>query len=234
MIKYFAVLGMPLLLMSSADAPPPNYQRILFIGNSLTLSLPDATLQWPGYWGMAASQADKDWIHRVQLMLAAKQGFVPEIGIIRADIGGWPTATNNLLFRNQTVQQFNPDLVIVQMGDNSNPAIPFSQWTQAYADIKSWTPDARHLALGVWDGGNVWKESNVKAASEAAGMQFIQIHDIRITNVTDARHYTAPGVGWHPGDLGMKLIAQRVIAALESTYLTPVLYDGGDGTIPSP
>lgn len=207
----------------------PNYHRILFIGNSITLSSPSTALEWPGYWGMAASQSDKDWVHQVQLMLAAKQGFVPEIAIVRADIHSWATITGLTTFRNVSVQEFAPDLVIVQMGDNSQPSFSAEQWLDAYADIKAWTPHARHLALGVWDGGNQWKENNVKLAAESAGMQFMQIHDIRILNVTDARHYTKPGVGWHPGDLGHLRIAERVVDALRAVYLP-----GVGGTIPTP
>lgn len=222
-----------ILSLFSFSPTCPTYHRILFIGNSITLSSPSTALEWPGYWGMAASQADKDWPHQLWASLAAKQGFVPEIAFLRADIHSWAGVTGVLAFRNVSVQEFAPDLVIVQMGDNSQPSFPAEQWLDAYADIKAWTPNARHLALGVWAPNTPYKEANVQQAATETGMQYVRINDLHVYGVTDARHYTKPGVGWHPGDLGHLRIAERVVDALQAVYLPGV---GGTipGTIPTP
>ena len=37
--------------------------RIVFLGNSITLHGPAETVQWAGNWGMAASEQDKDYVH---------------------------------------------------------------------------------------------------------------------------------------------------------------------------
>ncbi|MEI6540199.1 MAG: hypothetical protein WCO86_11845, partial [Planctomycetota bacterium] len=37
--------------------------RILVLGNSLTLHGPKAEIGWAGNWGMAASAQDKDYVH---------------------------------------------------------------------------------------------------------------------------------------------------------------------------
>ena len=54
--------------------------RILFFGNSITLS-PTAVsgTPWQGGWGLAASSADKDYVHLVTSSIAQAAGGTPQI-----------------------------------------------------------------------------------------------------------------------------------------------------------
>ncbi len=48
--------------------------RILFLGNSLTLHGPKPEIQWTGNWGMAASAQDKDYVHLLTAAINARTG----------------------------------------------------------------------------------------------------------------------------------------------------------------
>lgn len=216
------VLAFPLLILQPATSPP--IERILFVGNSITLARPSEPLGWHGLWGMAATQADRDYKHRLQLMLSAKQGHVPEIGMISADIHRWRLAEPVLMFDGRTVAEFAPDLVIVQMGDNASLEADYGEWLAAYEAVAGWAAGARYVALGKWGGreGNA-QEDYLQQAATATGMQYIRIRDLH-TVEHEATGYADRSVAWHPNDAGMQLIAERIMVAL--------VEDAGSGTIP--
>lgn len=228
MLRTFLLFSIFLLPLSVHLAP--TYQRILLVGNSITLSSPAPHLEWPGYWGMAASQADRDYAHQVQLMLAARQGFVPKIAFVRADIHRWPVAPL-LEFGAGTVAEFAPDLVIVQMGDNAALDVPYEVWETAYQEIAAWAPGARFLALGKWGGrpGNA-QEEYIRQAAQAASMEYVSIRDLHIAE-NEARQHANNAVAWHPNDAGMQAIAQRVVER-RPRWLPWVTSGVDGGTVP--
>ena len=48
--------------------------RILFLGNSLTLHGPKPEIEWTGNWGMAASAQDKDFVHLLTAAIDGRTG----------------------------------------------------------------------------------------------------------------------------------------------------------------
>lgn len=234
------LLIVPLFVLSPAEQP--TYQRILFVGNSLTITHPNEALGWPGYNGMAASRPDKDYVHQVQLRLAARQGFVPEIGIVSADIHRFirGLVTGRTLFDDIPASEFGADLVIVQMGDNAPPDTPYAVWADAYAEIATWAPGARYIAIGKWGGrlGSA-EEEYLRQAAEAAGMQYVYVRDLH-TPENVAAQFANTAVAWHPNDNGMMAIAERIMAALDRRdVLFPLVWSGVEGgtipgTIPAP
>lgn len=199
------------------------FERILFVGNSLTASPPSSPHSWPGYHGMAASQPDRDYVHRVQLLLAAQQGFIPEIAIVAGDVDRWDSVTGETIFGNTTAQEFEADLVIVQMGDNGRLDTPYTHWEAAYQQIAEWTPGARRIALGLWSQANDIRGEHLRQAATEAGMVYIRINDLR-NRETVAIDHPHSGVGWHPNDAGMAAIAERVVGALHAYMHLPVVF----------
>lgn len=185
--------------------------RILFIGNSLTTAKPLPDRGWNGVWGMAASQPDRDYVHRVQLEVAAEWQNVPEIAVVSADLHRWSSASLDIV---AAAQKLNPDLVIVQMGEHALTTTPYSDFLSAYSQIAELTPTAIHIAVGLW-GGPVddVRGQNVQEVAEETGMTYVHIRDLHtIENV--ATEYTDKDVAWHPNDRGMGLIAERILDAL--------------------
>ncbi len=191
--------------------------RIAFFGNSITAHGPSALNDWPYYHGMAATQPDLDYVHQVQLMLAARTGSVPEIEVVHADIHLFLTKDiDGTTLDGDSVQAFDPDLVIVAMGDNADPVTLPDEWLYIYQQIVAWTPHAdQRIALGLWRSLDI-RESRLQYAASETGMTYVAIHDLYMPGVTDGsgHGFTDAGVRWHPGNLGMRLIAERIMAAI--------------------
>lgn len=197
--------------------------RILFIGNSITQTQPDLALGWNGNWGAAASQADRDYVHRVQLGITARQGSIPEIRIIQTSSDLYPDDTI------ATIKDWQPDLIIFQIGDNATG----DEWLEQYHDLGQL--GMQIIAVGTWAGDE--RDSLIGQAASEAEMKYISIADLH-TRENEAweqcsTEFCHAGLYWHPGDRGMALIAERILQVIynQSTYLPLVLHDG-NGTIP--
>jgi hypothetical protein len=231
-MRRIVFLGLVTLFLAGFVSTPKHYHRLLCIGNSLTHSAPAPAIGWHSMHGMAASQPDRDYCHRVHIELAIRQGFVPELAIVSTDVNRWHNnPTGVILFQTMTAAEYGADLVIVQMGDNAKVDVPYDDWLDAYQQITEWTPNARRIALGVWSLRKPQHEKYIQRVAAETDMQYIQIRDLHTTE-TEARQYTHAGVAWHPNDIGMDRIAQRVIAALHPTWLPWITNGEGSGTIP--
>src|SRR3546814_6558765 len=49
-------------------------ERLLFLGNSITVHAPAAKLQWSGNWGMAATNEKYDYVHLISREITEKSG----------------------------------------------------------------------------------------------------------------------------------------------------------------
>lgn len=192
--------------------PPAPYARIAFVGNSLTLAGPSPDRQWYGYWGMAATQPDKDYVHRVQLQMAAHTGYISEIGVYSADF--YPA--ENIPIAAGHVATFAPDVFVVQMGDNAQPDTDYQTFRDAYTLLRNAAPGAKLIYIGVWQFDDARNQHIMQIAQED-GATYVHINDIYLVAVNQATAQGCTdthGVCWHPSDAGMALIAGRVYSAI--------------------
>lgn len=205
----------------TGTVPPVPYGRIAFVGNSLTLTGPAPDRQWYGYWGMAATQPDKDYVHRVQLRLAAHNGYISEIGVYSADF--YPA--ENIPIAAGHVTEFAPDVLVVQMGDNARPDSDYQTFRAAYTLLRNAAPAAKLIYVGVWQYDDVRNE-HIRRIAQEDNATYVHINDLYLdpANQATAQGCTdTHGVCWHPSDAGMGLIAGRVYSAI----LGPVRNDYG-------
>ena len=210
------VLFLPLAFGGSGQ----RIERITFVGNSITQAGNMPAYGWYGYWGVAASQADKDYVHRVQLGVTARQGGIAEIQIINSDFHLIDTQTYT------EVKWFAPDLIIVEMGDNAAFELPQSAYDDAYGTIREAAPQARILATGLWHGAyNDVREERMRKAIVQNGIELVPLADLDTVDnqVRSEGRCENEGVCWHPGDRGMQAIADRLLS---------VIYGEVSGTIP--
>ena len=196
--------------------------RLLFLGNSITWHPPAADIGWNGNWGMAASCEENDYVHRVAAAYAAQSGVAPTLRV-RSIVAGFEgngayvnwTAANDADYQQDL--SFQPDVVVIAIGENlgSYDATVFREKFLAYCQgFANLSPKPTMLIRApFWDNSAV--AAIEQAVAEEVGAKFINVGDIGADVSNQAQGlFSDSGVARHPGDKGMKAIAERMLAAL--------------------
>jgi hypothetical protein len=222
----------------------PNAYRILFVGDSITRhGVSDWTrreLGWDHVAGMAASSADKDYMH---LLAARIQSTMPDrkveiyydSQVTREIEHGFKDGTFAAKHaRLQTMRDdFRPHLVVVQLGEHEQPERGTDNMLEScdklFAFLKSLAPDCEVICAGVWAPGDKDKgpdtyASGWGAAVEDAMQTSCKEHGVPFASVRDfaldpsCRGWgSSAGVKWHPNDKGMEGYTRVLFAAFEQT-----------------
>lgn len=200
-------------------APAPRPERVLFLGNSITKHGPAPKIGWTDDWGMAASALEKDYVHLVAAGLAARRGIPPEVMALNIADFERTFATYDLEARLKPALDFKPTRVIVAIGENV-PALgtPESQ-AQFRTSLGKLLGALKNSALIVrscfW--ADPTKDGILRKACAEAGGTFVDIGALGRDEshyARSERSFTHAGVAAHPGDKGMKAIAEAILNAV--------------------
>ena len=193
----------------------------LAIGNSITIH--PLNEYWWGEWGMAASIAEKDYVHLVASALDAEP--------YAYNFGTWEVMGHD---RGETLSLLDGllsdelDLVTIQLSENASDLSTFeSDFEELIRYVQKGAPNARVLVIGdFWD--KEQKDEMKQQACEETGVKFISLDEIKgieqyqcgmDTTVYDSEGnlHTVEhsGVAKHPGDTGMKWIADQIVEAVK-------------------
>ena len=217
----FAVIGIiSFSTTASAQAKP---QKILFVGNSLTSHGPKADIDWHGNWGMAATSADKDYVHVVTKALAAKQGATPVIMVKNVADFERNHVGYDIAGKFADAAGFKADLVILCIGENvaalKTPEAQVKYQEQVTALLKALksNPQANVIVRSSFWADSA-KDSAMRQACEAIGGTFVDISALSKDEKNYARSerpYKHAGVAHHPGDRGMAAIAEAIVKVVK-------------------
>jgi hypothetical protein len=233
-LALFALL-LPAGLCLAFEAPPaqpaksPEPARVLFLGNSITLHPPAKGLGWEGNWGMAASAEAKDYVHLVVDGLAKRAGKVPKFRAVNiADFErGYATYDSAAKLKDELA--FQPGIVVLAIGENV-PALVTDEAKAAFKEslirlftlLKSPAGPQLYVRSCFW--ADAAKDAALKDASTAVGATFIDIgalSKIEANYARSERKIEHAGVANHPGDAGMKAIADAILGAMKNSVPTP-------------
>jgi|GEM_PF-366334 len=197
-------------------------RRILFLGNSITWHGPKADIGWTHSWGMAASSEDNDYVHRVTRALAQHTGVTPQTLVTNiADFERNP-ATYDVDGRLKDCFAFDPDLVVLAIGENVAPLTT----AEARAHFKTGVMQLLRCALAkrrpiVVVRSCFWadpaKDQVLLEACQEADALFVDAGPIGrepIHAARSERSLSHDGVAGHPGDQGMKALADAIVQAV--------------------
>jgi len=227
----FAICGIIALTLVTRQtfSDPPETPRVgklpagklLFLGNSITLHGPAPKIGWTGNWGMAATDAERDYVHLVTQAVKKATGKSPETKV--ANIADFERryADYDVAKSLKAELAFRSDIVIVAIGENV-PGLANAKKKQFAASF------ARLLAAlkangnpAIFVRSSFWadpaKDGIMKKACEEAGGTFVDIGALGKdeTNFARAeRKIDHAGVAAHPGNKGMEKVADAIWTAI--------------------
>ena len=223
------VLGLTLVgstdRVSAADHQRAgSFQKILFLGNSITKHGPKPSIGWTSNWGMAASAEEKDYVHLVTSGLTKTGGKAPETMVRSMSVFERGYATFDIDAQLKAECAFQADLVILAIGENVpqlKSAEEQAKFKAGVTKILSQLKAASNPVIVVrscfWP--NKTKDDILKAACEEVGGIYVDISDLAKDEANygrSERKFEHKGVAAHPGDKGMQGIADAILKALAS------------------
>lgn len=216
---------------TQANAPAPKglhigkqrVDKILFLGNSITLHGPAPKIGWTGNWGMAASAEDKDYVHLLTSQMAKAAGGKPEVKV--KNIADFERRLTDYKLADELKEElaFEADVVIIALGENaSSPKTDEAKaqletaFANLFAELKKHGQPRLFVRSQFWQDAD--KDQLMQKTCEAAGGTFVDISKLGL----DESHYARaerkiehPGVAGHPGDKGMQALADALWNAIQ-------------------
>jgi len=180
--------------------------RVVILGNSIVKSPPAKQLGWHGDWGMAASAPEHDFVH---LLIDSIHAHKPDVEITFLSISSFER--NYRVFDLRSLDSLRgADLYIVKLAENvldtATDYIPFYDRLFRYLDTAG---GVRVITDGFWRRNPV--NDRLEKYAHENNEPFIDISDLSRDTSMEARHrFSNHGVSVHPGDKGMKAIADRI------------------------
>lgn len=215
------------------------FRRVMYLGNSITLHAPATQIGWEGNWGMAASAADRDYVHLLQSQIEQAQGIKPESYVQNiADFErGFVSYDFDVGLKDAAA--FHPDLIFVAIGENVAELSSEDQrksFRESFGRLLDWlkkncapeqsTASAQEAVIVVR--GTFWhsveKNELMRATCDERGVLFVALEGLDRdpkNAASSERKIEHAGVGSHPGDRGMQAIAQTIWAKLQERYPMP-------------
>lgn len=198
-------------------------ERILFLGNSITLHGPRTEIGWTNNWGMAASAQDKDYVHILARAVATHTKTAPSVMVENVADFERHYETYDLAKLKKDID-FKASIVIVAIGENV-PAIASEEAKTKFKAsvlkllkaLKGSNNPTIIVRSSFWQ--NKTKDEILQQACQEAGGVFVDISNLSKDEshfARSERSYAHSGVAAHPGDKGMQAIADALLAALKN------------------
>lgn len=194
-----------------------NGLRVLFVGNSVTLHAPCASIGWYGEWGMAASAKERDYVHLVESFVKKTH---PDASFCICNAADWERGYRNgeeTFPIYAAARAFDANVIIIKISGNS-PKDGFDGETfkQNYEKLISFLNPNGSAKI-------ILATEFFRHPAEDAIVSFAKEKDFPLcilSDISDFDEYKAVGlfdhvgVAAHPGDKGMQVIAERIMEKL--------------------
>lgn len=192
--------------------------RLLFVGNSITWHSPADSVGWAGDWGMAASCAENDYVHRVAAMVRGVSA-APAVCICQA--AAWERAYKTGSEKYplyESAREFDADVIVLRLIENcAVEDFDAAEYKAAMSDLLAYLNKSGKAAVilttGFWP--HVGNPAILEYAAENA-LPCVVLDDLGLQPEMRADGlFEHAGVAAHPGDSGMQVIAERIFAELK-------------------
>lgn len=197
---------------------------ILFLGNSISLhGIVDDMLPCEEERGMMATSTEKDYVHQIVMSLSNLNHLCVRYSV--ANIAGFERGFTKQPFNIESLEGImnaKPDILVVQIGENvANEDIKDSElFEDRYVELLgNFHSCKRIITLPFWpDKQKQYAITNVAIKSKSYLVDISHLGDgtDRQNFASSFKRYKMPGVGSHPGDIGMKHIADCLYATINA------------------
>lgn len=196
--------------------------KVLFLGNSITLHGRAPKIGWNGNWGMAASALEKDYVHLLTAQIAKAADGKPEVMVKNIADFERNLDAYNLTEGLKNELAFKPDLIIVAIGENASALTTDeakdrfkTSFAKLLAELKTQGNPTLIVRSQFW--ADAAKDERMKQACLDAGGAFVDISKLGKDEANYARSeqkFEHAGVAGHPGDKGMQALSDELWKAI--------------------
>jgi len=197
--------------------------KILYLGNSITLHGISHSIGWHGEWGMAASAAEKDYVHCLNRMIEEKESVSVEYKVRNvADFERMPDTFD--LETLAELRDWAPDVLVLRICENT-PEDKVEAFGEAYLRLIRYfqIPNIKIYAVGAF-----WKherkEECIRRAGALLGVTYVSLEHLHSEAYQAIGLFEHSGVAAHPSDKGMKAIADAIFDAMRKTRTNAWFY----------
>lgn len=198
--------------------PEGKGKRVLFVGNSITRHGIKHDIGWHNEWGMAASALDKDYVH-----VAANEikKIDPDAAFCICQVAEWE---RNCYDGEKTfdlykeAREFKADVIIMRAvencpRDNYNSELFQKELNKLMSYLNSTGNAQMIITTGFW---KHIADSAIREYTQKNKYPLVELNDLGEDDSMKAIGlFEHSGVAAHPGDKGMKAIAERILNALK-------------------
>jgi rhamnogalacturonyl hydrolase YesR len=204
-------------LSKQKSGESPNGTKALFVGNSITRHGPNSDIGWNGDWGMAASVKENDYVHLVSDWIIKKD---PNAEFLICQVVDWERNYKNgseKLYLYEKARDFNADIIIMRIIENCPAAgFEYGAFIKEYTNLINWLNPQNKAKIILTTG--FWKHPGDAAILEIAAGKNYPVINLGEYGEDDKMKaiglFSHTGVANHPGDKGMKAIADEIINLL--------------------
>jgi hypothetical protein len=206
---------------SSIDPPKVSREyRMLILGNSITFHGANPSIGWNGNWGMAASAADSDYVHRLTSKI--KSAFPYDSLRYRAvNIATWE---GNFSIDPDSLADTTglfPNIIIIRLGENvPDSTTPAKYYSALNLMISKFKNDSSQILITGNFWASTWKDSIQRQVAVDHRYHFVDLSAIAADSTNSAAGLFAnAAVAKHPSDKGMKMISNVIFFDLISNSI---------------
>lgn len=193
--------------------------RIIFVGNSITLHGIAPTIGWHNHCGMAASKKENDYVH---LLMDNINEIIPDSRFCICQVSEWERNYKNgqsKHFHFENAREFNADIIITRFVENC-PTDNFDSkvFKKEFDSLINFLNKSQKAKIILTTG--FWKHPGDNAIIEYAkenNLPCVYLGDLGEQDKMKAIGlFEHNGVANHPGDLGMENIANRIFNEIKN------------------